>query len=550
MNSILLLTRLQIAQAIGGARAAIEKRTGANGAMAGTALIAVMLFCGVAWMGYSAYGMVGKLGLDKTIFDMLFFGCGLLTFTFSLPTVLGSFFGSSDINDLLPLPVSPFAIVLSKALGVLTASYLWTILLIAGPLAGWGIASGAGMEYWVVYILAVILSPLMPTAYAGTLSIIIASVFKRVRRKDAITTLTTVITLGLSVGLYFVINGTNLKAGVAQALGSMSEGVGSVVMAFPSYGFAVYAFTHTDPLGTWLFVLLSLLSFVVFVVVSRVLYMRLVTQLSSGAGQTAAYKGDGAEEQKPVLKALISVEVHKITRNSSVLLNYVVYPMVIAPIMFGVMLFTDSFGQLLDKLGSNSELVSQAAGFIVFGLMLFAALCTCSNKIAGTGVSREGSNWTHMKFVPVPLSTQILAKVIPAFVVNAIITLIIMGAGGFLTITRLHLNPLPIVSGFVLMLGASWLMVCMGAWTESRRPNVDWGNDGDVNVKELKGGGAELRSLLVGLVYSALPLLVTPLVNLDPVVFMPVIAVVGVAVAVVLGRSLLATAAKNIALFE
>lgn len=181
MNSILLLTRMQLAQTFGGARAAIEKRTGANGAMAGTVLIALALFGGIGWLGYTAYGIVGSLGLATTVYNMLFLACGLLTFTFSLPTVLSSFFGSSDINDLLPLPVSPFAIVLSKALGVLTSSYLWTLLFIAAPLAGWGIAAGTSLRFWVVYVLAVIFAPMMPTAYAGTLSILIATVFKRVR---------------------------------------------------------------------------------------------------------------------------------------------------------------------------------------------------------------------------------------------------------------------------------------------------------------------------------------------------------------------------------
>ena len=107
MNSVLLLTKLQIAQMAGGVRAAIEKRTGASGAMAGTAAIAVAVFVGIAWLGYSAYGVVGGLGLDTTVYDILFLACGGLTFVLSLPQIMGAFFGSSDINDLLPLPVSP-----------------------------------------------------------------------------------------------------------------------------------------------------------------------------------------------------------------------------------------------------------------------------------------------------------------------------------------------------------------------------------------------------------------------------------------------------------
>ncbi len=550
MSSILLLTRLQIAQSLGGARAAVEKRTGANGAMAGTVLIAFILLGGLGWLGYSAYDLVGGFGLAKTIYNVLFLACGMLTFAFSLPTVLSSFFGSSDINDLLPLPVSPFAIVLSKALGVLTASYLWTFLFIAGPLAGWGIAAGVGMRYWVVYILAVLCAPLMPTAYAGTISILVATVFKRVRRKDAITTITTVISLGLSVLMYFAVDGANFKEGIAQALGTMSSGVGSVVMAFPAYGFAVYALVHADPLGTWLFVLLSLASFAIFVVVARVLYMRIVTQLSSGAGQTAAYAGSATLEETPLLKALFTTEVRKITRNSSVLLNYVVYPLVISPVMFGFMLFSDSISKLIEKIGEIPDVNATVAGFAMVTLMTLFAFCACSNKIAATGISREGSNWIHMKFIPVPIATQILAKVLCGFIVNALIALVFMAGGGFLLITRMGISPVIVVSSLVLALGASWLMACVGAWTESRQPNVDWGNDGDVNAKTLKGGGAELRALLVGLIYAVLPILVTPVVNLDPIVFSPILSVLGVVAAVVLGRVLLAATAKNIEVFE
>ena len=550
MNSIVLLTRLQIAQTLGGVRAAIEKRTGANGAMAGTVIIGLMLFGGLGWLGYAAYGFVGTMGLATTLYDILFLGCGLLTFIFSLPNVLGSFFGSSDINDLLPLPVSPFAIVLSKALGVLSASYLWTFLFIAGPLAGWGIAAGVSMRYWVVYVLAVLLAPLMPTAYSGTLSIVIATVFKRVRRKDAITTLTTVLTLGVSVGLYFVVNGTNFKDGIAQALGSMSSTMGTVVNAFPAYGFAVYALVHPDPLGVWMFVLLSLASFAIFVVVARVLYMRIVTSLSSGAGKAEAYKGNVAQTKTPVFKALVIAEVHKVTRNSSVLLNYVVYPLIISPALFGFMLFNNSFSKVMESAGTIQEIDRMIAGFSLVVIMFMTTLCTCSNKIAATGVSREGSNWIYMKFIPVPIHTQILAKVATAYVINFLIVLVLMSGGSYFLIAKIGISPLIAISGLVLMLGAAWLMVCVGAWTESRGPNVDWGNDGDVNVKTLKGGAAELRSILVGLVYTALPLLVSPLVKLDPIVFMPILAIVGVAAAVVLGRVLLANAAHNIEVFE
>ena len=93
-------------------------------------------------------------------------------------------------------------------------------------------------------------------------------------------------------------------------------------------------------------------------------------------------------------------------------------------------------------------------------------------------------------------------------------------------------------------------MTCVCAWSDTRNPNVDWGNDGDVSAKVLKRGGGLFRALLVGLVYAALPLLVSPLVGLEPRVFVPVLAAVGIAVSAALGHVLLKAAARNVEVFE
>ena len=184
MNSIFLLTRLQVMQSLGGLRATIEKRTGPQGAITGVMLIGAALVGFLGWGGFKVYELLGSSpALSATVYNLLFTVVGALTFVFSLPMVLSSFFGSSDINDLLSLPVSELSISLSKALGALAASYLWTLLLVAGPLAGWGIASGAGLHYWVMYLLALVFTPFMPTAYAGTLAIIVASLFKPITKR-------------------------------------------------------------------------------------------------------------------------------------------------------------------------------------------------------------------------------------------------------------------------------------------------------------------------------------------------------------------------------
>ena len=506
---------------------------------------------GVGWLGWAAYGALERAGLQETFFDILFLACGWLTFIFSLPTVLSSFFGSSDIGDLLPLPVSPLAIVISKALGALASSYLWTLAFVAAPLAGWGIADGAGAHFWMGWLVAVLFAPLMPTAYSGTLAILVATVFKRLRRKDTITTITTVVSMGAFVGIYFVSNRLNGGSGAAATLGGMSETVGGAVMAFPAYGFAVHALLEPDSMGIIAFVLISVASFAAFVFVARFLYLRIVTSLSTGGAKAQSLDGALAQRQSGVLASLVRTETRRIVRNSSVLLYYVIYPLVITPVLLVVSL--SSGGSLTDLAGTLAkygDVTSVAAGFVLAFVILMTTVCCLSNKACATCVSREGSSWTYMRFVPVPMATQLLAKTLVGFALDVVIVCLFAGAGGMALAAAVGIDLRVAVCGLVLALGAAWLMCCVGTWADARNPNVEWGKDADVDPKTLKGNAGTLRGMLVGLVYAALPLLASPLTGLDPRVFMPIIAVIGVACAVALGRMLLVSATHSAASFE
>ena len=551
MNSVLLLTKLQIMQTVGGLRATIEKRAGENGALAGTALIAMMALGGVGWLGWTAYGVLGGAALQKTVFDVLFVACGALTFIFSLPMVLTSFFGSSDIADLLPLPVSSLAIVLSKALGALASSYLWALILLAAPLAGWGVAAGAGVHYWITWLVVVLFAPLMPTAYSGTISILVATVFKGVRRKDTITTITAVVSIAVSVGAYLVTNHLNAGANTATALGGISGAVGGAVMVFPAYGFAVHALQEPDLLGALVFVLISIAAFAAFVVVTRFLYLRIVTSLSAGGARAQAFDGTAAQRQSSVLASLMRTEARRLVRNSSVLLYYAIYPLVITPVLL-IANFSSggSIAKLGDALAELGDVTSVAAGFVIAFVVLIAAVCCLSNKACATCVSREGSSWTYMKFVPVPMATQLLAKTLVGFALDAVIVCLFAGAGGLALASIIGIDMWVAACGLVVALGAAWLMCCVGTWADARSPRVEWGKDADVDPKTLKGNAGTLRGMLVGLVYAMLPLLASPLTGFEPRVVLPIVAVASVVCAVALGRVLLISAARNAASFE
>jgi hypothetical protein len=247
---------------------------------------------------------------------------------------------------------------------------------------------------------------------------------------------------------------------------------------------------------------------------------------------------------------LVKAEVRKIVRNSSVALYYVAYPLVITPVMLGFIMSSGSMERLGTALAEAGDATTMVAGLGLTTFMFLAVMCALSNKTAATCISREGSNWSFMKVIPVPMLTQIRAKVIVGFAINVVLSALFMAVGGYFLVSIFGVDLLVAVSGGALMLGAAWLMTCIGAWSDCRNPNVHWGNDGDVNAKTLKANAGVLRAMLVGLVYAALPLLISPFVGLDSRTFMPVIAVAGIVVAVVLGHVLINAAARAAESFE
>jgi ABC-type Co2+ transport system permease subunit len=87
-------------------------------------------------------------------------------------------------------------------------------------------------------------------------------------------------------------------------------------------------------------------------------------------------------------------------------------------------------------------------------------------------------------------------------------------------------------------------------WYDAKNPNVDWGNDGEVNVKNLKTTGLELVMIVIAILFSLPLVLTSPLVGLDPLVFGPVIAVVCAAATLVAGRVLLAATERSVQMME
>ena len=563
MNNIILLTRIQLRQSLGAMFDRSDKGKGKAGSKSKSgkvglivaAIIIVALIGLMAVGGYFAYKLLHAIdGASAAFVGALLFASALFTFFLGIPSVLSSFFASSDIDDLLPLPLTELSISVSKALSALSSSYVAPALFLIGPLVGWGIAAGAGPLYWVALVLIVICAPMIPVAYAGIIGILLASVFKKLRSKDTVTTLATVVSI--VIGLAASLSGQLFNGGGDQTASMLigAQGVvGSVLMAFPAYIFAGGALAG-DMVSLLLYVLISLAIFAVFILFSRVMYLRIVTRLSSGGHTAKAYAGEVASKSSSVFSTLLRADASKVKRTSALFLTQFIYPVLIMAFCLGIAAW-----RTIPQVGENIAEFTAAnpgggdtliAPFALSGVLVFSALISMANRLSQTAISREGSNWSHMKLLPVPYEIQLRAKTVIGMAGNALVAFVALAAVMGYLIAVMEVSPLFLVCGIVLAASAIWLSACVGIAADASAPLVAWGNDSEANNKTPGGGGGTIRSLVVYLIIGLLPLLGSILTGFDPYIVIPVVSVASAVVAFFLGRRSISRAAYNLAVFE
>lgn len=516
-----------------------------------TGIIAVVLLLLTGALGYGVHALTGVYGsaIGRSLLTILLAVTGFIMLVLAIPSVLGSFYASSDIEDLLPLPLATSSIVTAKSIAAIASSYVFPTMVLLGPLAGWGIAGGEGALYWVMTVVIVIFAPLLPFAYAGIISMAVARFSRAARRKDVVTTISTVVSIAivvLSMLSRQFFNGDSSAETLIQVGNTMS----GLLAVFPSYGFAIDAIDTASLSSLLIFVIISIAGIAVFIAFAQLVYLRTVTSLSSSGGRSRAYTGEAGKSSGSAGRAILNADLKRAFRTPALWLNQALMPLIIM-VIASISMTSSALPKLMETM--NEAGAMNESGFTLIAVLscsltvLLAGLVGAANRLSGTIVSREGTNWDFMKTIPVNYEQLVKAKMLPGVFVNMAL-LAIPVCMMVVPLTMAGLSPIVIASTIVLGLALSWLSGCVAASSDAANPRVSWGNDAEVDNKTVGGGAGTLRGIVATIVYAAFPLIA--FTGLPWTIVLPVAAVVGLVLAIVLGRVFLRKAARNLGYLE
>jgi len=424
MNKYLILIRVMLKNFN-----MFELRSGKNGKISvkGIVLSAIIfaaflpMMFGIGALTMAGYDVFKEIQQESIILGTGFSITSMAIFFFGIFYVMSIFYYSKDIESLLSLPLKPSEILAAKFTVTLLYEYLTEFVFLAPILIGFGIASNAGIPYYLYSILLFLILPILPLIYASILSMVVMRFTNLGKNKDKFRIVGGITAIFLAVGLNALItkisssamNAAELQQLLEQGKNSYVEVISGI---FFSNRFAVMSLLYNAEMkgvvNLLVFVLICLLFVMLFLNFGESIYFKGVVGISETSAKRKKYSQTElrkSSKQKSALIAYITKELKLLFRTPVYFLNCVLINFLLP--VFIILPFIMQPDEMQELQGLSTYIAnstgSAAALAVAFGSSVFI---TSTNAIAASAISREGTNIFVCKYLPVSYKTQIMAK--------------------------------------------------------------------------------------------------------------------------------------------
>ncbi|RHP32429.1 putative ABC transporter permease subunit [Lachnotalea sp. AF33-28] len=496
MREFLVLTKVLLKSGLGDILQKSENKKKTAGRGGRIALYALLTVCMMPAMGMifslaaGGYRMMAAIGQEGMIIELICYAGALATLVFGLALVMSVFYMSRDIYNLLPLPLSPWQIVGAKFTVTLAYEYLTEAVLLGPAFLGYGVASGAGILYWLFAVAALLTIPVLPLIYASVLSMLFMRIFRRVANRDFINVVITVLMLVFVISFSTFsgsMSGYTQESVMEMLTASDNSLLGVMSGFFPLFIFLEKAIVNADILQMLLYLLCLLAVAAVFLFLAQKLYFAgvlSISETSSKRRKISVTMREKLTRSNGVLKSCVQREWRVLFRTPTYFLNcclitfswpvFMVLPVVFSLIgsgkdqVSGEQVMTSLSGMTA---AMNTVSAAALALIVTYGITVFI---TSMNFTSGTAISREGRSFFFMKLIPVPYRTQIQAKVICGLILSLIGTTFYAAILFVVFILLFGLPPLSLVFMILITFGINLLINMIQIWVDLVSPKLEW----------------------------------------------------------------------------
>lgn len=321
MKKILSLTKIDIISTFGPSSIASNFKKGKNRwqtVIFGIALLSILptYYFIVKILG-SMYGIYDEIGQRSMFLLLGFLGSQIMVFIFGLIYVMSKYYFSSDMEQLVPLPIKPSHILGSKFITLMVSEYLTSLPIILPFIIIYGIKGGEGILYWIYSLLLVLMLPVIPLVLSSILIMLFMKYTNIGRKKDLIRIIGGVGFLVVLLYFQFKINAVAQQAimeGEDFLINLVKDSnllVKNLGLGFPPAMWASLSLSSYSKLSGMLYLLLFLsvgvISFLLMIFLSeRIFFDGLIGNLEVSANKGKSGKKVQLEKSSFFIKALYS----------------------------------------------------------------------------------------------------------------------------------------------------------------------------------------------------------------------------------------------------
>ncbi|MBE3125386.1 MAG: hypothetical protein IMZ57_06970, partial [Acidobacteria bacterium] len=444
---------------------------------------------GVVLLIENAFLILQPMGQERALLTLGFLAGQLLILLFGIYYVISAFYFSRDLEMLIPLPLRPYEVMLSKFAVIVINEYLTVMAVVLPVVITFGVLAKGGAGYWVNAVLVYAALPIIPLAVVSVLVVAMMRFINVSRKKDI---------LILAGSILLIVASLALQVGLRRSQGQGPEASAQAVAAFftspdsllnrvgakfPPSIWAAKAvaggFSGEGLANLALLLGTSLALFAVIIVLAEKLFYRGLVGLSETTGKKRRLTRDEMSRRvssgRRAGAAVFGREWRIMNRTPIFLLNGVLV-VIIVPVIF-VLMATMGSGKGGGGGGSDlsailKTMTSANPLYAILAAALFMTVCGSLNGTSASTFSREGAQFWISRVIPVAPREQATAKFLHSYLIAmlGVVTASVVAA------IVLHLKTAHLAAAAGLALVAGVLLTAVGMIIDLARPLLDWTN--------------------------------------------------------------------------
>lgn len=430
----------------------------------------------------------------------------VLIIVFGVMYILSEFYFSDNIEELIPLPISPRKLIVSKFLSILVFEYIFAAFIFLPILIIYGVGQGMGLLYVLLSFFVFLTIPVLPLSLMTALIMLIMQSASLKGRKDMLQIVFVFIGIAVIFGvqIWFTSqlgNGDEVDFQLLMnTLLTNNEGLlNTIGYIMPTSFLMAWTLNKITLMSfAWVGALLgiTLLSCVLMVAIGERVYIKSIV---SGKTMKKGKQLSGAERSKALGKkthgamAVFTMDLRLLLRTPVYFFNNVSV-VIIAPLCIWISFaFIEIPPEDLQGMQSFFREIPILINYLLIAFFIFFG---GTSATTATTFSREGKASWLTRMIPVTARDQIIGRTGVAILIQSLGIIFTIIAIQFIFPLVLSTLLLTVVLGIL----GSLPILLFGLFMDMNRPLLNWDNP----QKAIKNNMNVVITLFVGMAYTGL----------------------------------------------